>query len=299
MNEGKNFFMKSKRAFELLVVTLAMGAISAAQTFTSHPIRIPGGSNVLVTGINDSGEMVANYTDSGGSAHCVMISGSTRTQIVDPNEVGTGPGKGTSCWGINNAGEIVGSYSAVTWGNGFTYSAGTYADVIVPSATAGTTAYGLNNMGQIVGSYADNTGQYGFLYTVSSGTYTSLTVPGATATLAVGINDSSIITFEWVNASFVFSGAVLKGSHYTILNVPGMSQSKARGINVHDLIVFNAQDSSGVWHGFLYKRGTFTQFDVANAANTYSFGINTAGQIVGGYNPSANPTTEIGFVGHL
>lgn len=291
--------MKSKRTFELLVVALALGGISAAQTFTSHAIRIPGGSNVLVTGINDSGEMVANYTDAGGTAHCVTIVGSTMTQVVDPNEVGTGPGKGTSCWGINNSGEIAGSYSAVTWGNGFTYSGGTYADVIVPGATAGTIAYGLNNVGQIVGSFADNVGQHGFLYTVSSGIYTTLNVPGAYASLAIGINDSSVITFEWVNTSFVYSGAVLNGSHYTTLNVPGMSQSKARGINVHNQIVFNAQDSSGVWHGFLYKRGTFTQFDVANAANTYSFGINSAQQIVGGYNPSANPTSEIGFKGRL
>ncbi len=294
--------MKTKTTFYVSAYFVGAAwllSVSPAQAFTSHHVTIPGGSNVLVTGVNDSGEMVANYTDTAGSSHCAAIAGSTITEIVDPNAVGTGPGKGTSCWGINNSGEITGSYSAVTWGNGFIYSGGTFTDVIYPGATAGTIAYGLNNVGQIVGSYADNTGQFGFLYTASSGTYTKLQVPGATATLAVGVNDSGIVTFEWVNSTFVFSGAYLAGGHYHLLNVPGATQSKARGINVHGAMVLNAQDSSGVWHGYVYAHGTFTQFDVANATNTYSFGINSLGQLVGGFNPSAKPTAEIGFEGHL
>jgi hypothetical protein len=293
--------MKTALTTSLLIAALAISVngTATAQTFQSHPINITGGSNILVTGINDSGTIVVNFTDSAGTAHCVSISGSTVTKIVDPNEVGTGSGKGTSCWGINNTGEIVGSYSAAVFGNGFSYASGVYTDVIVPGATAGTTAYGLNTAGDIVGSFADNVGQHGFLYTLTSNSYTTLDVPGATATLAVGINDSNTITFEWVNGSFVFSGAILKSHHYTILNVPGMSQSKARGINVHGWIDFNAQDPSGVWHGFLYKNGTFTQFDVANATNTYSFGINSSGVLVGGYNPSSAPTTQVGFEGHI
>lgn len=272
---------------------------AGAQTFHSHAVRVPGSSSVLVTGINSSGEMVANYTDSAGSDHCELISGSTITQIVDPNQTGTGPGNGTNCRGINNSGQIVGSYSFTPWGNGFLYSGGTYIDVIVPGATAGTIAYGLNNAGGIVGSFADNVGQHGFLYTVSNSTYTTLNVPGATYTLAIGVNDGGEIAFEWVNGSFVYSGATFKNGKYKILNVPGMQQSKARGINVHGWIDFNAQDSSGVWHGFLYKGGTFTQFDVANAANTYSFAINDSGKLAGGYNPTAKPTTEIGFDGSI
>jgi len=293
--------MKTKFTTILITAALAfcLEGVAAAQTFHSHSINIPGGSNIVVTGVNDSGVMVVDYTDPAGTYHCVSISGSTVTRIVDPNETGTGSGKGTSCYGINNSGEIVGTYSIGVFGNGFTYTSGVYTDIIVPGATAGTSAYGLNSAGDVVGSFADNVGQHGFLYTFTGSTYTTLDVPGATATLGVGINDSNTITFEWVNASFVFSGAILKNHHYTILNVPGMSQSKARGINVHGWIDFDAQDTSGVWHGFLYKNGTFTQFDVANATNTYSFGINSSGQLVGGYNPVSAPTTEVGFEGSI
>ena len=293
--------MKTKVAASLMIAAAAIFADgpAAAQTFQSHPINIAGGSNILVTGVTASGAIVVNFNDATGMAHCVSISGSTVTKIVDPNEVGTGSGKGTSCWGINNSGEIVGSYSAEVWGNGFTYTNGVYTDVIVPGATAGTTSYGLNSAGDIVGAFADNVGQHGFLYPVTTNTFTTLNIPGATATLAVGINDSDEITFEWVNATFVYSGAILKSRTYTILNVPGMTQSKARGINVHGWISFDAQDTTGAWHGFLYKNGVFTQYDVANAANTYGFGINSSGVLVGGYNPSSAPTTQVGFEGHI
>jgi uncharacterized membrane protein len=291
--------MKNKCILQVFLSGLALCGISMAQTFHSHPVRIAGSTNVLVTGINDSNVMVAVYTDSAQTNHCAVIDGSTITELVDPNEVGTGPGAGTSCYGINNAGEVIGTYSAAAFGNGFIYSGGTYTDIVFPGATAGTSAYGLNNVGQVVGSYADNTGQFGFLYTISTNTFTKLSVPGAYASLAVGINDGGEISFEWVNPTFIFSGALLKNNHYRILNVPGMSQSKARGINVHGEIVVNGQDASGVWHGFLYKGGAYTQFDVANAANTYCFGINSSAELVGGYNPTAHPTNQVGFEGRF
>ena len=124
-------------------------------------------------------------------------------------------------------------------------------------------------------------------------------MPGATATLAVGINDGGTITFAWVNSVSVFSGAVLKNGHYATLNVPGASQSEALGINVHGWINFSAQDSSGFWHGYLYKGGMFTRFDVANSTNTYGFGINSTGELVGRFNPSANATASVGFEGRI
>jgi len=288
--------MKPNYSLRLLSASIALGGLLLLHAKT---ITIPGGSNVLVTGINDSGEMVANYTDSAGTTHCVAIIGTSMVQIVDPNEVGTGAGKGTSCWGINNSGQIVGSYSSAAFGNGFAWTGTEYVDIGYPGATAGTTAYGLNNVGQIVGSYADNTGQHGFVYTVPDSSFVQLDVPGAYATLAIGINDSGTITFEWVNSAFVFSGALFRGGHYKILQAPDMVQSKARGINSHGAIVMNTQDSAGAWHGFLYRNGTYTEFNASRAANSFPFGINSSLEIVGGFNPQANPSVERGFEQHF
>jgi uncharacterized membrane protein len=293
--------MKRELIAILFVAALAGGFQqgAAAQTFHSDPVEIPGSTNVLVTGINDSGAIVLNYVDSAGTGHCMLIAGGTRTAIADPNELGTGPGKGTSCYGINNAGVVVGTYSFASFGNGFLYTAGSYTDVIVPTATAGTSAYGLNNIGQVVGSYADNTGQYGFLYTVSSGAVEKLQVPNASGTLAVGINDNDIITFQWVDSLFVYHGAILRNGNYTIINVPGASQTTANGINKYGQILLTGQDSSGAWQGYLLANGHLIACDVVNAANTFPFGINDKGEIVGGYNPSATPTSQVGFFGYF
>ena len=286
------------RLVSFAVLALAGTLAALEPTFVARTITIPGGSNVLVTGINDSGTMVVNFTDINGTAHCVMIAGTTTTQIVDPHEVGTGPGKGTSCWGINNAGQVIGSSSLATWGQGFLFDGSTYLSIANPGATAGTTTYGLNNVGQVVGSFADDVGQHGFLYSVAANTFTTIDVPGAYATLAIGINDGGTITFEWLNNVFEYNGAAQQAGKIRILNVPGMAQSKARGINSHGQIVFNAVDTAGVWHGFLFTKGSFAQADVFGAADTYAFGVNSKRQMVGGYNPSSSPLTEVGYVGH-
>jgi hypothetical protein len=279
-------------------LAFGLSGIATAQTFTSYPINIPGLSYFQATGINDSGETVLNYTDGAFMNHCLLLAGKTLTHIDDPNEVGTGRNRGTSCWGINNSGEVVGGYTNLTGGNGFIYNAGVYTDVIIPTATGGTTASGINNVGQVVGTFYDNAGYHGFLYTVSSGAWQQLDVPGALAsTSAVGINDAGTITLT--NGTGLPSSSVLYKGKYISLNVPGaLLGTYIGGINVHGWIVLTAQDSHGV-HGYLYRGGKFTQFDVANAASTQSFGINDQGVIVGDFSPKSAPYKQLGYYGYF
>ncbi|PWU11381.1 MAG: hypothetical protein C5B51_02780 [Terriglobia bacterium] len=280
-------------------LALCLAAQDARGGFRSHPVRIPGGSNVFVYGINDSGEMVANYTDAAGTNHCATITGNIITEIADPKAVGTGPGKGTTCFGINNAGQVVGAYSLDVFSNGFAYTGGQYVDIVVPGATAGTVAVGLNNIGNIVGYYADDVTTHGFLYVVQTNTYGTLNMPGASATLGVAINDSGLTTLQWLDLNGVRHGGTFQAGGYTPLDVPNSLQSAADGVNAQGQIIFRAKDTSGIFHAYLYSNGTFTQFDVANAADTHGFGINSSTQIVGAYNPARDPTTQIGFEGHF
>lgn len=77
------------------------------------------------------------------------------------------PGSTSSyAYGINNSGEIVGSYDGTenSSARGYVYSNGTYTPVDYPGIAAGTTPYGINNAGQIVGMYIDsNSYRNGFL----------------------------------------------------------------------------------------------------------------------------------------
>jgi hypothetical protein len=280
----------------VVALTLSLSGPAAAQTFHHQRVKIKGSASTYVTGINDSGVMVANYTDTAGTIHCVTIDGSTITDLADPNESGTGSGKGTTCGAINNAGQVVGEYSQPTQVNGFLYSSGTYTDVVVPTTNGYTVAYGMNNSGDIVGTFTDGVGQHGFLYNGS--TYQTLDAPGASFTLAIGINDGGEVSLEWGGTDGHYQSATLRGTKYTTLNVPGDIQSEAGAINVHGEIVYAGQDAGGAWHGYLYKHGTFTQFDIAGANLIRPRGINSAGEMVGWYNPGTS-TLPLGFKGRF
>ena len=92
--------------------------------------------------------------------------------------------------GINNQGQIVGSYNDAITTHGFLYLAGAYTTVDDPvSRGEFTVANGINESGQIVGYYLDGNGdKHGFLD--SGGTYTTLDYPSARQTFAQGINDA-------------------------------------------------------------------------------------------------------------
>src|SRR5439155_235456 len=88
------------------------------------------------------------------------LSGGTFTTIDDPSATLVN----TKTFGINDAGQIVGTYARGT-NHGFLLSGGVFTDVDDPQATQGTEAQGINAMGQVVGEYDDATGIHGFLMT--------------------------------------------------------------------------------------------------------------------------------------
>ena len=213
---------------------------------------------------------------------------------------------GTSAYGINDAGQVVGTYlDASGVAHGFLDTNGVYATLDVPAAS-GTEAYGINNSGQVVGSYQDGSGNtHGFLY--SSGVYTPLDDPSApTFTIAYGINDAGLIVGYYgtiqsdpahppttANYGFLYNAGA-----YTTINpdiVTGVDKLdvSARGINNTGQIVgyFGYQEGHQFIitvgsQAFLDDAGTYTALDVPGRNGNVSFpstayGINNAGQIVG------------------
>ncbi len=103
----------------------------------------------------------------GGSGF--LLKNGVLTPLNDPNgAVGT-----TMALGVNNADEVVGTYTDANGAaHGFTYQNGTYQTVDVTLAGAtGTTINGINNQGQIVWFYTDSSNPaniIGFLGTPQS-----------------------------------------------------------------------------------------------------------------------------------
>ena len=188
----------------------------------------------------------------------------------------------TSAIGINNSGEIVGSYGDPGGTSyGFLYAGGNFGPVNVPSATYAE-ALGVNDIGDIVGFYGDAMRTYhGFLYT--KGSVTPLDAPGATGTYAHGINHSGNIVGFYVDAQGATHGFLSNGGLLTPMDVPGAAHTEALGIDNSGDIVGYYVDAKGVSHGFLYAKGSFTPIDFPGAAETWASGINASGNIVGYY----------------
>jgi probable HAF family extracellular repeat protein len=171
-------------------------------------LDVPGATDTTAFGINNLGQVVGWYNtpDSsvpgGSSQYGFLYSNGTYTtlnhaavSINDAGQVVVGyysvysngsytslPAIGVNGFqylGINNSGQIVGSYS----GGGFNYSNGSYTTLNYPSAS-GTGASGINNLGQIVGFYDTGGVNHGFLY--SNGSYSSISFPGTGETFLSG-----------------------------------------------------------------------------------------------------------------
>jgi probable HAF family extracellular repeat protein len=199
----------------------------------------------------------------------------------------------TSAVGINDLGQIVGSFQDAIGTHGFLYSRGTYTTLDAPTAPPGTTsAAAINNLGQIVGQAHIPGAGGGFLY--SGGTFTPLAAP------ATGINDLGQIVGSRDSLGFLYSGGT-----YTTLDDPFAIHDKfqvtttgtfAYGINNSGQIVGYYTNGAGfapTFHGFLYSGGAYTTFDDPLASKgigfvlfgTEAYGISNSGLIVGGYTP--------------
>lgn len=204
------------------------------------------------------------------------------------------PGPATLLMGINNCGQIVGTFD--TCSHGFLLSGGTFTQIDVPGAIS-TSARGINNSGQIVGLMGDvvcNGANHGFLRS-SDGGYTTIDVPGATYTVAYGINDSGQIVGTFTvdpGGGGGVHGFLLSDGTYTTIDVPDAKDTFATGINNSGQIVGYFYDGTQ-FRGFLLSGGTYTRIEVPGATNTYPSGINDSGQIVG---DSTAPPERHGFL---
>ena len=158
------------------------GFVNAGGTITRLADPLAVGATIPV-GINDSGEIVGNYTDSNGVQHGFVYANGIYTTVDAPGlTVDPATGLGTALTGINNAGDLVGNYitgplsdeaelSFVDIGGDFTTIVEP-DEIPYPGAPPGdnTFADGISNSGVVVGSYLSSepglgSPLYGFLAT--------------------------------------------------------------------------------------------------------------------------------------
>lgn len=148
--------------YEYSVSTKSFTAVTLLASF--------GAVSVTTTAINNGGWIAGFYTDAAGVTHGFLDESGTFTSLDDPS----GNGTNTSFFGLNNKGEVVGSFVNANGNNGLVYNwlTKTWQTVNDPNASfttafgvSGTFINGVNDNGDLVGFYSDGTHVNGMVST--------------------------------------------------------------------------------------------------------------------------------------
>jgi probable HAF family extracellular repeat protein len=162
----------------------------------------------------------------------------------------SGMGSGTTAFGINNKGQVVGLFEDSKGFHGFVDTNGVFTTVDDPNATGGTAIFDINDSGQIVGyyterltSYAPGYPEHGFIATpifepsnasVSSSltssvfghavTFTAIVPSGATGTVTFAVDGVNQATVPVAGSQAQFTTSSLSpGTHSVTVNYSGDS----------------------------------------------------------------------------
>ena len=228
----------------------------------------------MVSGINNSGQMVGIYQDSAGWHSFLRSSdGVTYTVISVPGA------SQTTAIGINNLGQVVGYYTAGTGGHGFLRSAD--GDVH-HHRRAGRIPLHRSQRHQRPGrdcgdELSAGAVTDGFLRSADGSTYTTISAPLASATFVQGIaNDGEIVGWYVVGGSYGPQRGFARGvdGSFAAIEVPGTAGA------THVTAVNNRGQMAGSFSGSGFVRnadGTFVYLDQSPTA------INDNGQVAGYY----------------
>ncbi len=203
----------------------------------------------------------------------------------------------TYCYGINDAGDAVGTYWIGTVNKAFLFSDGEYYSLHPVGATT-STAWGINARGDIVGDYYVGSQEHGFL--LRKGVLTTIDVEGQAMAHLRGINARGDIAGSYMQASPTapqHGFVLMKDGTFIHIDYPEAIQTIAFGINDSGDTAGEYKDAGGVVHGFMRTAaGDFAPLNFPNAASTSAQRINARGEIVGYYWDRGTPSVSHGFV---
>jgi hypothetical protein len=221
--------------------------------------NFPGSVQTQVTGLNNRGVTVGFWSNTnmgvGMDANFgwVDVNGQFRTADF-PTGDSASPVT-DQLLGVNDSGIAVGFWVDGQGNNhGYEYniSTGRFTSVIDPhDKGASLQATAINDRGDIAGNY----GSDGFLLT-RGGQFISLSVPGASATMALGVNDGDEVVGTYMvgsGSSATMHGFTWQaGRGFTSIDDPhGIGTTTINGVNDHGQLVGFYVDATGNTDGFL------------------------------------------------
>ncbi|MBI3476952.1 MAG: hypothetical protein HY010_14565 [Acidobacteria bacterium] len=198
-------------------------------------------------------------------------------------------GFATRTRGINNHGQIVGSYADQDGNLHALLSQKGKFIPLAPETILGTTysdAFKINDRGDVVGWVCPYF-CHGFLF--RKGVVTTLDFPGATATYAWDINESGTVAGVWdlfdSQENFLYEGGFIwKDGNFTEVTFPGAGDTGVTAINARgDFVGAWDRGPNTTTSGFFSSKGKFASFDAPfpDVTLTQPQGMNERGHIVG------------------
>ena len=219
-------------------VTESPGQLLIHRSYTLTNVECPGPGVIFTAArkLNTFGEIVGGCQDPNGTHAFIRSRAGTYTLLDVPGAIFT---QGT---GINDHRQVVGYFRDERGTHGFLWKGGRFLTIDVPgqSFPVTTIAQGINNRGQIVGTFSNadcGCGDQGFL--LDKGTFTTLSVPDAQATIPTDINARSQIVGFYADGDFTHHGFLLDEGAFTTIDVPffGAGFTEIEGINDGGVIV--------------------------------------------------------------
>jgi hypothetical protein len=258
-------------AFSVVLLAAALGAAQKIQYF-----KYPGVAATYVTGVSNSGVILGYYLDSQSDAHGFSLSNGKYASIDDPDGTNTTP------TGANSSGTIVGYYFSTSlnaW-QAFSYSNGTFADIVPSAECTNSYAYGINDNGEMAGQCQTESTLEGWIY--SGGSYQLISVPNSSWSYATDINihGSTTMIYSAPNSTRVQS-SIYNGTTFANIDEPNKQNTYAWAINAAGNVAISWL-SGTAGYGAIMIGKTYHNIQPTNCTSGTSIsGINDHGLAVG------------------
>jgi probable HAF family extracellular repeat protein len=254
----------------------AAPAIPDITNFYSYTVPTGTDKDAYGFGVNDLGAIVGEVVDTASGQNGFYFYRGVASEFKYPNAQITVPTT------VNDSNVICGTEYQPTGGwSGFCWdSTSGFAAFKVPisgNVSASYTAFNsINSHGAIVGAFQiPGSSNYHGLYTTDRVHYAQLDFPGASNTIASGINDSTQIVGYYQTGNGPHRGFAFAAGQYTDIAIQGCANTIPAGVNNQNDIVGICQAADGTSTSFLRDSAGNIKF-----FNATGFSSNTSAQSV-------------------